>query len=660
VFDPLNSIFFVIGLIGAAWRRGPGSLFLVTILGVMLAPGMLSIDSPHYLRTSGAVAPIYTTWALGLGIARGKLAAAWSKRPDTKLLAVLVVVVPIAVATIRDGWGYFVTYATSPDMPASYNVEHAAAGQVLAASPIWKADRANVYLSDRYEQDRASVAAFLYPLLAPSDRPQWLDETSIGTFIPQNELVPLPLGPSLYIASGDARVIRGALGPAVKRETRLPVMGGGGIDVIEATPDPAAGSLPSLAGGPATLGGWLVLEGAANVSADGSTVSGRTIALKWKVAGQPTYRPSIFVHVEDSSGWLLAQADLEVQLPNAAWRPGQEIVTYHLLRMPAGTLPGRYNVSVGVYNKQTNARETPVVGGKPTTSVQPTTLVVDAPIVGAATVSRRIDQIVAPGLDVLGIDSLPAHVEAGTSLPLTIVWRTTADGLPNYVAEATIRTTTGETVGLWHGLVGDTDFGTSRWMKGTDGRQTIEIPIAATASGGVGLRVQVTPVAAASGSPLPVSFVDVGRFVVDPAQHDFTPPSPSNPLAVDFGKLARLIGTSGTERPIPVGKTFDLHLYWKSSQPNATRYTVFVHVLNTSDGIVAQRDEEPVHGGRPTTGWVTGEYIDDPHLLTIDRSTPPGVYRVEVGLYDPVTGTRLTAANGDDRAIIGEIRVVAP
>jgi hypothetical protein len=63
--------------------------------------------------------------------------------------------------------------------------------------------------------------------------------------------------------------------------------------------------------------------------------------------------------------------------------------------------------------------------------------------------------------------------------------------------------------------------------------------------------------------------------------------------------------------------------------------------LDAQNKIVGQRDEPPGHGNRPTTGWVAGEYLADPHDVTIDLATPPGAYQLEVGLYDPQTGQRV-------------------
>jgi len=43
---------------------------------------------------------------------------------------------------------------------------------------------------------------------------------------------------------------------------------------------------------------------------------------------------------------------------------------------------------------------------------------------------------------------------------------------------------------------------------------------------------------------------------------------------------------------------------------------------------------------RPTTGWRRGEFITDSFTLALPLDLPAGVYRVNVGLYNPDDGSR--------------------
>jgi 4-amino-4-deoxy-L-arabinose transferase-like glycosyltransferase len=659
VLDPLNAVLFVVGLGVALARRGPTRLYLLIVLVVMVVPGMLSIDSPHFLRTDGAVGPIYAVWAIGVAWTSKWLSGVIRLPVAWRYVTALAIALPLTVAATRDAWGYFVTYAHDPEMPAAYNVELAAAGQAIARSALWRSSRSDVYVSDSFKQDRASVAAFVYPLLSTSERARWLDEDIVGTFFAQRDLIPIPVRPSLYVVSDDRSVVEDALGTMVRRQTQVDVGGGKSINLIEAAPSVSSSVWSPLSGGPIQFGQLLTLEGAADESLGASSSAMPTIVLRWRVIGRPSYRPSIYVHVDDTAHRTLAQSDLEITLPSSAWRSGQEWVTYHRPRLPAGTAPGDYEIAVGVYDKSSGAREKATANSKPIVTSLVANLHVDQPVGGVAEVGRRFDQNVAPGLTLLGADPLPMHVEAGSTLPITVVWRAAADALVDYDTTMSIRAPGGALVGEWRGRVGGSAYSTSHWSKGAYIRQTIDVPVLGTASGGVTVSAEVRPTDAAAPIAPDHPSVELGRLIVDASRHEFNPPKPSSKLDVTFGSVSHLIGCDGPAEPVRAGETVNLKLDWQAIQPSDAAYTVFVHLLDDQDHIVGQRDEGPVHGTRPTTGWVAGEYVTDPHAFTVDPSTPSGSYRIEVGLYDPVTGARVQTSAGADHTIIGWLQIQA-
>jgi hypothetical protein len=51
---------------------------------------------------------------------------------------------------------------------------------------------------------------------------------------------------------------------------------------------------------------------------------------------------------------------------------------------------------------------------------------------------------------------------------------------------------------------------------------------------------------------------------------------------------------------------------------------------------------------RPTSTWPVGETVVDRHALWLPPDTPPGRYRLVLGLYRPGDGQRLSLANGGD------------
>jgi hypothetical protein len=101
------------------------------------------------------------------------------------------------------------------------------------------------------------------------------------------------------------------------------------------------------------------------------------------------------------------------------------------------------------------------------------------------------------------------------------------------------------------------------------------------------------------------------------------------------------------------GDTVPVTLRWRCVAPLDASYKVFVHLL-TQDGstLIAQRDFVPVNGLRPTTGWVAGEIISDPHQVPLPDGTPAGTYQVRVGLYSE--SGRLPVADAGESQVLDD------
>lgn len=98
-----------------------------------------------------------------------------------------------------------------------------------------------------------------------------------------------------------------------------------------------------------------------------------------------------------------------------------------------------------------------------------------------------------------------------------------------------------------------------------------------------------------------------------------------------------------------------LRFYWEALKAPAVDYTVFVHLLDRADRIVAQYDGQPRGGELPTRAWPVGYPVADAVTLALPP-LPADTYRLVVGLYDAATGRRLAvsaAANG--RFLLGEV-----
>jgi len=79
-------------------------------------------------------------------------------------------------------------------------------------------------------------------------------------------------------------------------------------------------------------------------------------------------------------------------------------------------------------------------------------------------------------------------------------------------------------------------------------------------------------------------------------------------------------------------------------------YRVFVHLIDDLGDIVAQSDGIPAGWTRPTTGWLPGEFVVDPHVLDTSSINNDQRLSLRIGLYDPATGVRI-AVSGEDSVL---------
>ena len=84
-----------------------------------------------------------------------------------------------------------------------------------------------------------------------------------------------------------------------------------------------------------------------------------TITVYWRVERAPDADYTVFVHLLDSNGRLVAQADAPPQLgyyPTSFWESGEVIVDSRALVVPHDAPPGEYTIAIGLYVLATGQR----------------------------------------------------------------------------------------------------------------------------------------------------------------------------------------------------------------------------------------------------------------------------------------------------------------
>jgi hypothetical protein len=65
--------------------------------------------------------------------------------------------------------------------------------------------------------------------------------------------------------------------------------------------------------------------------------------------------------------------------------------------------------------------------------------------------------------------------------------------------------------------------------------------------------------------------------------------------------------------------------------------------LDQEGQLAGTGDGPPLEGGFPTRLWRSGDSVADEHVIPLPPDLCSGVYTVQGGWYDPVTGARLPA-----------------
>jgi hypothetical protein len=234
---------------------------------------------------------------------------------------------------------------------------------------------------------------------------------------------------------------------------------------------------------------------------------------------------------------------------------------------------------------------------------------------------HAVDRPVAPGLTLAGYDLPRTSVRAGDALDVNLFWR--VDGPPQ--AAPTLQA--GGQSWPERGLAGLLPV--AQWPAGIveDRRQLIVPP--ATRAGIV---------------PISLAGLMLGEVAVSEPRREFSLPPMQTRLDLPVGDFATLAGW--TIEPLQPGQPLRLTLVWQDQQPAGASYKVFVHVLDASNQVIAQRDDLPQAGAMPTTFWLPGQVIADRYEVPLSGPPPAGA-QLEVGMYEPNSGQRLKIGPDD-------------
>ena len=91
-----------------------------------------------------------------------------------------------------------------------------------------------------------------------------------------------------------------------------------------------------------------------------------------------------------------------------------------------------------------------------------------------------------------------------------------------------------------------------------------------------------------------------------------------------------------TDSPLAVrsGQTVRVTLYWDTLATPPGDRTVSVRIADETGWLLAQQDNMPSNGTRPSSWWQPGWQIRDVYYLTIPPETAVGAASLDILLYD--------------------------
>jgi 4-amino-4-deoxy-L-arabinose transferase-like glycosyltransferase len=447
VFDWVNGLLFYLGL-GIILLRlprpprlaGPAALLLLWLF-FMLLPDFITDDSPHFLRTIGAMPAVYIIWAVGLDWSIERMGS-WVKQRESqqptvsstraRVVVTSFLVVLLLLTTVHTIYDYFGRWAAAPDARYIYGADIAAIVRYLKGSN----DNGLTAISAEYYRD---LDPFRFSLHFQGHPPFviWFDGRQSLAFPPSE-------------SSFTPRYIFAASAPAA--ETWLPLL---------QTSEPESGReytlyrLPSEAdlqqlqldlfppenrlglniNNDFILSGYQVL---------GSVVSGGkfSVLLGWQALRPlpPGTDYTFVARLWDNQGHLWVETDGLGYSPSD-WQPGVQAMQLLTFRLP-GDLPARtYNLTLEVVDRHAG-KPLPATAGETVIPLatlpghladKPRTLNLERlpnPIANLpSAIAARSDR---PQLALRGYQIHDSTLQPGDTLQLTLHWQVLEQPQQNY------------------------------------------------------------------------------------------------------------------------------------------------------------------------------------------------------------------------------------
>lgn len=378
-----------------------------------------------------------------------------------------------------------------------------------------------------------------------------------------------------------------------------------------------------------------------------------TLALRWRLEEDTDETFVASARLMDGADQL-AGADRRLlsaqETSTASWQTGTETMTYFVLPLPLGTPPLPFDLAVLLHTEGgdtlscTNDGDALHLGQITLTTTDQRTSDAYGTWQDALWHTPSVTEL-AGGLQLEAYNVRPALLRPGQPVYVTLRWRAT-DSIAGNLNPELLLSPDGDSSERANGEL-FAKYPTSRWRAGDLFIETRELRVPATLE------------------PFPLQIVvddvilTIGDLEVALSELQWRLPEEAIPLCAQFSSVGAL---QGYQWQLSEGENLGtLTLYWQGGDaaPADTSYTVFAQLQATDGWVLAQDDDLPTDGERPTTTWLPGEIIADEHHIPIPGDRPPQT-RLAVGLYEFDTLERVPAFDCSSERLPDDAVVITP
>jgi hypothetical protein len=417
------------------------------------------------------------------------------------------------------------------------------------------------------------------------------------------------------------------------------------------------------------------------------------VTLTWQTLAELPEQTTISLRLTTQDGAILTQLDERLRsgwFPRETLPAGQHVLSYALVPIPLGALPGEYRLQLVAY--ESASRPWTLPDGTIALDLGSVTI---AP--APATAEPDLRKFKSPPahdfngeIELAGYTYTVSRVGQGKGFGLMLLWRAITKPADNYTLVAEALDADGHVLRAVERLPVAGRAPTGSWQPGQLIRDQVDLVAPASAPPGeTALQVRLSW-RRADGASLPLRrwWLLLGNSltldwleVTEKENRLFTPPAIQYQLEANLENKARLLGYQTPLPAVPgAPNQFELKLaecihaeaegcqlkllfYWQGVSEMEIPYDIFFHLVDAGGQIVAQQDGAPGRRGKePTTGWLPGEVVAHPVELLLPPDLPPGQYSMHLGMYLPPTGPRLrlldeTGKPASDFVAVGVVEV---